>query len=218
MPHKRVPYTRPEGKREARLIIIATEGRKTEPIYFGALKEKYLSSGVHVEIIDRKTNSSNPERVMEALDEFADKYEIAYDDELWMVVDRDYQSWGEKELSYVAQQCHRKKGYHLGLSNPAFEIWLLLHLVDIDEFSSEEKKRFYENRKVSAHKTLLKQEVSNHMPNGFRESDYDAEYLIQYVNQAIRQAKSLDKNPRERWPNQVGTRVYRLAEKIKKGK
>ncbi len=39
MPHKRVPYTRPEGKRDARLIIIATEGRKTEPIYFEALKK-----------------------------------------------------------------------------------------------------------------------------------------------------------------------------------
>ena len=217
MPHKKVPFTRPEGKREARLIIIATEGRKTEPIYFNALKEKYLSSGIHVEIIDRQTNSSSPESVMEALDKFAEKYEIDEDDELWVVIDRDYQSWNKKEISYVAQQCHQKKGFNLGLSNPAFEIWLLLHVKDIADYSAQQKDELFKNPKVSTHKTLLKKELGDVLPNGYNEANYDANYLIKFIDKAIEQARSLDINPKERWPNYLGTRVYRLAEKIKKG-
>ena len=33
-------FERPEGKKSARLVVIASEGRKTEQIYFEALKEK----------------------------------------------------------------------------------------------------------------------------------------------------------------------------------
>ena len=218
MPRKRVPYTRPEGKRDARLIIIATEGRKTEPIYFQALKDEYSSSGVHVEIIDRETNSSNPVSVMEALDNFAKEYEIAHNDELWMVIDRDYQSWGEKEISFVAQQCHRKKGYHLGLSNPAFEMWLLLHVRDIHEYSDSEKDKMFQNSRQGTRRTYLEKELSDVLPDGYDKSRYNANYLIKHLDIAIKQAKELDTNPHERWPNKLGTRVYRLAEKIKKGK
>lgn len=168
-----------------------------------------------MEIIDRGTDSSNPEKVMAALDEFANKYEIAYNDELWMLVDRDYQSWSEKELSYVAQHCHMKKGYHLGLSNPAFEIWLLLHLKDINVYSEAEKKKIFKNSKVSQRKTYLKKMLSDLMPGGYTESSFDVQYLLEGLNDAIDRGKKLDVNPHERWPNRLGTRVYRLVERIR---
>ncbi|MFW6019918.1 MAG: RloB family protein [Bacteroidales bacterium] len=218
MPRKRVPYTRPEGKRDARLIIIETEGRKTEPIYFRALRDKYSSSGVHVEIIERKTDSSNPAEVMNALDKFADKYKIAEDDELWMVIDRDYQAWNEKEISFVARQCHQKKGYNLGLSNPAFELWLLLHVKYINDYSDSEKNKLFKNSRYGTRRTYLEKELSEILPGGYEKSRYNACYLIKHLDIAIKQAKELDTNPHERWPNKLGTRVYRLAKKIKKGK
>lgn len=34
-------FKRPENKRSAKLIVIATEGRKTERIYFEALAENF---------------------------------------------------------------------------------------------------------------------------------------------------------------------------------
>ena len=76
MPRIKRSFERPEGKKEARLIIIASEGRETERIYFEALAGHYQSTEVHVEIIDRKTNSSNPEEVLNTLNSFAEYYEL----------------------------------------------------------------------------------------------------------------------------------------------
>ena len=218
MPRIRKPFERPEGKKEARLIIIAAEGRMTERIYFEALADQFQSTGVHVEIIDRQTDSSAPEKVLEALESFNRTYDLDEDDELWMVIDRDYKSWNEQQLSDVARLCHQKPGYHLGLSNPAFEIWLLIHLKDIEEYSEEDQAVFLENRKVSQRKTALKKELSDILPGGFNESNYEASYLIKYVETALERGRKMDKNPEARWPNYLGTRVYLLAEKIIKGK
>ncbi|MFP4018896.1 MAG: RloB family protein [Bacteroidota bacterium] len=218
MPRIKRSFERPEGKKEARLIIIAAEGRNTERIYFEALAEYYQSTEVHVEIIDRKTDSSNPEEVLKTLNEFATSYELDETDELWMVIDRDFKSWTEKTISEVARQCHQKKGFNLGLSNPAFEIWLLIHVKDIDEYTENEKQKFYENKKLSKSKTALKKELSKLLPNGFNESNYDPGFLIKNISIAIERARKMDKKPQSRWPDYLGTRIYRLAEKIIKGK
>jgi hypothetical protein len=219
MPRTRIPFERPQGKKEARLIIIAAEGRMTERIYFEALAAQYHSTGVHVEIIDRQTDSSDPGAVFEALDTFTKVYELDEDDELWMVIDRDYKSWDEKQISEIARLCHQKTGFNLGLSNPAFEIWLLIHIKDIhNDYTEDDREAFWLNRKVSREKTVLKKELSNILTKGFNESNYDAEYLIKNVHVAIKRAREMDKKPDDRWPNYLGTRVYRLAENIIKGK
>lgn len=219
MPRTRIPFERPEGKKKARLIIIAAEGRMTEKIYFEALAAQYHSTGVHVEIIDRQTDSSDPRTVFEALDAFTKIYELDEDDELWMVIDRDYKSWDDKQIGEVAQLCHQKPGFNLGLSNPAFEIWLLIHIKDIDkDYKEDDREAFWHNRKVSQEKTVLKKELSNIIPHGFNESNYDAEYLIKNVHVAIERARKMDQKPDDRWPNYLGTRVYLLTEKIIQGK
>jgi hypothetical protein len=37
-----------------------------------------------------------------------------------------------------------------------------------------------------------------------------------HVDDAVRRAVALDARPADRWPNQLGTRVYRVIEAIKK--
>jgi hypothetical protein len=206
------PFVREEGKKDARLIIIATEGRKTERIYFEALAQEYDTPAVHIEIIKRENDNSSPEQVMQSLNEFAVKYELDENDELWMVIDRDYQSWEPKSIKQVAQLCHQKKGFNLALSNPAFEIWLLLHVKDINEYSEPDKKKLFENKKVTAKKTALKKELSKILI-GFDETSYNPEKFIPYVETAIARAKALDTNPKARWQDYLGTRVYKLAVK-----
>jgi len=218
MPRRRIPLPRPENKLESRAIIIAAEGQNTERIYFEKLAEHYYSTEIHVEIIERSEGESNPERVLEDLDEFANKYQFGEKDELWLIIDRDSQSWNPDKISFVAQRCHQKKGYYLGLSNPAFEIWLLLHIKDISDYPEDQQEKIFENKKITKHRTVLKKELSVQMPSGFNESHYDAEYLVKRVKDAIQRARRMDKNPKSRWPNYLGTRVYRLAEKIIKGK
>lgn len=58
-------------------------------------------------------------------------------------------------------------------------------------------------------KVRLRQKIGS-----YHESDYDAQALMEYVETAIRRARSLDKNPYDRWPQTLGTRVYLLAESV----
>ncbi|UII20733.1 RloB family protein [Fulvivirga ligni] len=206
-------FKRPENKRSAKLIVIATEGRKTERIYFEALAENYDSTKVHVEVIEKLNDNSSPEVVLEQLNSFAAEYNLDNEDELWMVIDRDYQSWEVEMIKSVAQICHQKKGYYLALSNPAFELWLLLHLVDCTELPQNEKDDLFGNAKVSKSKTYSKKMLSD-LLRGFNEAKYNPDPLISNVDQAIQNAIKLDLSPKTRWPNYLGTRVYKLVQSI----
>lgn len=204
-----------EAFRDARLIVIATEGKDTERIYFKALAKEYTNPRVHVHILERcedEQNNSSPEHVLKQLNDYKGQYELESDDELWLVIDKDH--WTEAMLSHVATACAQDDYMHVALSNPCFELWLLLHFVDAALLTSGEQHLWMENRKKSKNadpylKVLLRQEMGS-----YHESAYDALLLVAHVEEAIERARALDKNPTDRWPQTIGTRVYLLAESI----
>lgn len=206
---------RREAFRDARLIVIASEGKDTERIYFKALAKEYTNPRVHVHILERsedEQNSSSPEHVLKQLNDYKGHYELEADDELWLVVDRD--RWTEAMLSRVATECAQNNFMHVALSNPCIELWLLLHLVDATLLTSEEEQLWMDNRRKSKNadpylKVRLRQEMGS-----YHESSYDAKMLIEHVDVAIARAEALDKNPADRWPQTLGTRVYLLAESV----
>lgn len=206
---------RREAFRDARLIVIASEGKDTERIYFKALAKEYTNPRVHVHILKRsedEKNNSSPEHVLEQLNEYKCQYELEADDELWLVTDKDH--WTEAMLSRVATECMQDVSMHMALSNPCFELWLLLHLVDVSSLTPEEQRLWIENRRKSKSsnpylKVLLCQKMGS-----YHESAYDVLTLIQHVEVAIERARLLDKNPADRWPQTLGTRVYLLAESV----
>ena len=206
---------RREAFRDARLIVIASEGKDTERIYFKALAKEYTNPRVHVHILERsedEQNNSSPEHVLKQLNDYKGHYELESDDELWLVVDRD--RWTEAMLSHVATECAQDNFMHVTLSNPCIELWLLLHLVDATSLSPEEQQQWLENRRTSRRtdpylKMRLRQEMGS-----YHEAAYDAQMLIVHVEEAIERAKALDKNPADRWPQTLGTRVYLLAESV----
>lgn len=206
---------RREAFRDARLIVIASEGKDTERIYFKALAKEYTNPRVHVHILKRsedEKNNSSPEHVLEQLNEYKCQYELEADDELWLVTDKDH--WTEAMLSRVATECMQDVSMHMALSNPCFELWLLLHLVDVSSLTPEEQRLWIENRRKSKSsnpylKVLLRQKMGS-----YHESAYDVLTLIQHVEVAIERARLLDKNPADRWPQTLGTRVYLLAESV----
>lgn len=206
---------RREAFRDARLIVIASEGKDTERIYFKALAKEYTNPRVHVHILERsedEQNSSSPEHVLKQLNDYKGHYELESDDELWLVVDRD--RWTETMLSRVTTECAQNNFMHVALSNPCIELWLLLHLVDATLLTSEEEQLWMDNRRKSKNadpylKVRLRQEMGS-----YHESSYDAKMLIEHVDVAIARAEALDKNPADRWPQTLGTRVYLLAESV----
>ena len=206
---------RREAFRDARLIVIASEGKDTERIYFKALAKEYTNPRVHVHILERsenEQNNSSPEHVLKQLNDYKSQYELEEDDELWLVVDKD--RWTEAMLSRVATECLQEVAMHMALSNPCFELWLLLHMEDAASLTPEEAKQWMENRRKSKNtdpylKVRLRQKMGS-----YHESSYDALALIAHVEDAIERARALDKNPADRWPQTLGTRVYILAESV----
>lgn len=206
---------RREAFRDARLIVIASEGKDTERIYFKALAKEYSNLRVHVHILERsenEQNNSSPEHVLKQLNDYKSKYDLEADDELWLVVDKD--RWTETMLSHVATECSQEVAMHMALSNPCFELWLLLHMEDAASLSLEEQEQWMKNRRKSKNadpylKVRLRQKLGS-----YHESSYDALTLIAHIEDAIERARALDKNPTDRWPQTLGTRVYLLAKSV----
>lgn len=208
---KRKDFVRLEGVRSARLVVIASEGRCTESIYFAAVKEKLRAPNVHVEILSRDSNESSPESVHAQIADFMRQYNIEDDDELWLVIDRD--RWHERMLSQVAKLCAQNTHLNFCMSNPCFELWLLLHLEDVRKYDEQTATELAENHKNKAGVTWLKKRMRD-LLGSYSESSYDATTLIPHVPAAMEIARDLDVNPADRWPQTIGTRVYKLMESI----
>src|SRR5574344_2122944 len=109
---------RREAYRDARLIVIASEGKDTERIYFKALAKEYTNPRVHVHILERsedEQNCSSPEHVLKQMIDYKSRYELEADDELWLVIDKD--RWTDAMLSHVASECTHEVSMHMALSN-----------------------------------------------------------------------------------------------------
>ena len=208
---KRKDFVRLEGVRSARLVVIAGEGRYTESIYFNAVKNELRAPNVHVEVLDRNSDESSPESVHRQVADFMRQYNIEDDDELWLVIDRD--RWQERMLSQVAQLCAQNSHLHFCMSNPCFELWLLLHLEDVDQYDDETKNALLRNKKNKSGVTWLKKRMKD-LLGSYAESNYDALSLIPYTSVAMDRARRLDNNPQDRWPQSIGSRVYLLMESI----
>lgn len=210
MARERRDFNRISGLRDPSLIVIATEGEKTEQQYFEGLKQKCgeYASKIQIEILPpRLSGNSSPKHVLNQLSQYKNDYGLNKYDELCMIIDRDKQSWTEAELATVAQQCGQKQ-FLLALSNPAFEFWLILHLKDLNSYTAEEKIFLIENKDK-----YLKKELRT-LLTGFNPSSLNFDQFWLHIQLAIQRAEALDTLPQDRWPNELGSRVYLLMKKI----
>ena len=188
-------------------IIIAMEGSKTEPRYFGSLIKKLGLR--NVELLKRSKTKSSPLNVIASLDKERREIEKEYGkhekDEFWAVFDRD--NWPTETLDKVASQAEKKK-YCLADSNPCFELWLLLH----DKRLSELKG--LEGRAAIGGCDSVKEELKK-VDKNYDKSKYKTEGYIEKIGNAIQNAKETDTEHQTRWLNSIGTRVYLLVESIR---
>ena len=202
---------RKSGIRNPNLIVIASEGSNTEPQYFEGLKEKYTNTKIHVEILPPRENTkSAPKFVLGQLDDFRRTYKLNEDDQLWLVFDLD--RWEEEEISEVCKLAHQK-GYSLAVSNPCFELWLLLHHRDLTDYSEEIKEEFRKNFKDGTPRTRLNRELLEILGR-YNSTNIALEDFLPFVEIAIERARKIDTGENHRWPTDLGSKVYRLAEQI----
>jgi len=213
MSRVRREFKRTSGVRDAKLFVIATEGQSTEPKYFKSLInfDENRNSRIHVEIIPSSNGKSSPRHVLESLNDFKQQYRIREDDELWMVVDRDSKSWNTKTLSLCYKESKQKK-FYFAISNPSFELWIILHLVCIDSEIDEEKLLILENKKTGS-RTYSELKIIKEL-GAYNKSNPDFSKIIPKTALAISRAKKLTKNDSIDLFDNLGTSVYILVEKL----
>ncbi|QMW03886.1 RloB family protein [Spirosoma foliorum] len=217
MPRERAELIRISGVKEReKMFLLAYEGNETEPTYFEALKNDYRFNNDIIEIVslrrDKRDTKSAPKYVFENLRKIKDEYNLGIDDELWMIIDRDR---NRNNIEKYYQKCQEETNFFLALSNPCFELWLLLHIKDLLEFTEEELIQITENRKIrpKGRRTYLKKLLSQILSDGYNESNLRPERFLPYIEEAVRRAKSLN-NPQENYPTGLGTDIYKLVEKL----
>src|SRR5690606_6502177 len=92
--------------------------------------------------------------------------------------------------------------YKLAISNPCFEVWLVLHFFQLNK--EEPELMTSEN---------LEEKLKTHLKT-FNKNKLNFSDFKEHVADAIKNAKILDDTETSRWVEPIGTRVHILVEKI----
>ena len=189
-------FYRDYGKRRyARIYFISTEGAVTEPQYFNRFK----SDSIRIECI-RAIGNSSPQGVLQRMVKRLDCMSLRAGDEAWLVVDKD--RWSDEQLQPLYEWSNEKGkkivNRGLAVSNPKFELWLLLHFSDAHAVDSSASCSNELNKYLKGYKKEIPAKVFD---NG-------------RVNGAIARAKAMDTPPCTDWPRKTGTTIYRLVESM----
>ena len=193
-----------------KLFVIAIEDAKGKSAeqYFDIFKDEI---SIKLVIIPNEDNKSSPKYILENLDNFKAKTSYNEDiDEFGLVFDID--NWTPEEIVLVTQQA-TQKDYFLAISNPCFELWLYLHIADLEEANMLELNNPEKRNKCKYCVDLIKVKLGS-----YSKKNLDIDKFKPYIDDAIERAKKLDINPYGKWPSQIGTHVYKLIESIKETK
>lgn len=204
-----------EIRSRIQFISVAEDAVHTKPKFRTAEQAKMLSK-------------ARPKQLVERIEQFIleknDIYQFSQypDDEFWIVVDVD-KNWSNEVIDPVGGKTYRdewneaisvceEKGYGYAVSNPFFEIWLLLH----HDVPKEEDKAFAVTDMHEYEKTAHFRERLRELHAPLRSdkhielTDYDDEK----IRMAVRRAEDLHVNKQDLCPRYFATTVYLLLRKI----
>lgn len=194
--------------RDDRFFIVATDDTHAPRQYFAGLQ----LSRVKVVVLETPEGSgeSSPGHVVYRLwSEFEAvkaKGEVQSGDEFWILLDTDHHV-RETHLPGTTEALRRahQSDFEIAMSNPCFELWLLLHHENVASGTQFVRCEEVEQRLCAVLGSYTKSKLkSEHFP-------------LRLVREAIRRARALETspdNPEGRWPQSAGTRVYRLLERV----
>ncbi|MDE6300964.1 MAG: RloB family protein [Muribaculaceae bacterium] len=108
-------------------FLIVCEGERTEPNYFKELVKDRYSEVRSEEIVGEGRSTCALVKKTEEIQEKLERQRQLNFDRVWVVFDRDdFNDFNE------AITMARQKGYNVGWTNEAFELWYLLHFIYLD--------------------------------------------------------------------------------------
>lgn len=177
----------------------------------------------------KKLSESKPKQLFEKIERFKEEKDNVYqfdehkDDEFWIVMDIDQNlSENTKDSHNISfkdyfietlDKCD-EKGYKYAISNPFFEMWLLLHHTE----PIEEDKKYavtpeHEYEKTAHYRERLRKlgvPMHGNANKDIKKEDYTREKVIA----AVERAQILHTDRTGRYPEYFATTVYQLMNKI----
>ncbi|MDR6563808.1 MULTISPECIES: RloB family protein [unclassified Arcicella] len=209
---------RPERiKRYKYLFLIVCEDEKTEPLYFSKFKSRIPEDTLYLKTVgtgrDPKgvVNKAIEEKLL--LENIVKK-EI---DTVWVVFDKDSADENLTKIKnfYDAFKNARENKFKIAYSNEVFELWLLLHLKEINSEKAIPRNEIYKLLESQIQKThKYKSYTYDHKkPNP---KTIDIIFELGDLKLAIQRAKVLDEKMKNIKPIDANpsTRVYLLIEEL----
>ncbi len=197
---QRRPARGPATRSPRRRLLVVCEGAKTEPDYVRGFVRQCRAAVVEIRIPDER---GDPRRLVEIAKKhktWADREArserdplLAYD-EVWCVFDRD-----QHERFTDACTMARDNGFLLAVSNPCFELWLLLHFRDSPGLQDRH---------------AVQRMVASYIPGYVKSLDFST--VAKGVGDAKRRAERLDADAEamDEPGRNPTTWVYRLTDSI----
>ncbi|MGK0308060.1 MAG: hypothetical protein ACI8RP_001018 [Urechidicola sp.] len=220
MPREPIPLIRKGGFLDAeKLFILSYEGTVSEKKYFNNFRESnfFNDSGL-IEIVPLKkeeNSGTDPLSVKKLLQKAKLNYRFNKTDEFWLIIDRDHWETIHKiDFEKLVVDCKKEDNFFLAMSNPCFEIWLVMHLKDITEYNESEVNKLLENASESRKKNHIDVVLGDLQGRGYNKKP-NPEIFLPLTKIAIERAKNLD-NKNEPYPKKLGSHIYKLVEKLLK--
>ncbi|RCH54150.1 hypothetical protein DJ568_14840 [Mucilaginibacter hurinus] len=184
-------YKKGKPHRDFRKFIIVAEGDR-EDEYFSFFKR--LSLRIDIQIVPREGGKSACKYFLDRINDYDYKYGIEKEDYVWFVLDVD--RWPKREIYNLYVACQENSNYHIGMSNPCFEVWLCYHFLKVlpDDISSG--KNF---------KTYLPEVVKG---------GYNRDVFASLIATASKNANTADNDKDNYFPALRITKLYSLANQL----
>ena len=240
--HSHVPFSPQRPFRTVRpasdkIIFLSFEGEVTETEYFervsdllDAIKNKIYVISVSEDAVNtdvkyrtpeqvRLLSSGRPKQLVERIDRFKQNNDYKYefdkhpDDEFWIVTDVD-DNWSDlwiDEWNEAVNLC-AERHYQYVISNPFFEIWLLLHHAD----ATDEDKAFAVTDEHSYQPTTHFRQRLQELGAPLKKTKHirTQDYSIENVKIATERAKNLHVDKADLAPHYFASTMYLLTEKL----
>lgn len=199
-------------------VFIACEGEQTEYKYFqGVMKYRSeLSISPFIEMVPIRHDpltGSNPLQIFaeakQAL-EGSDHY-FPSTDILYLIVDRDMHSFKDYQYDLLLSKC-KEEGFFLAISNPCFELWLLMHYSDLSAYNLD---TILTNKKIG-HRTQTEIFLMDKLGGSYNKSRL--KFSIQFLDRIEVAIENASKHTTSlvSLKNSIGTNVGGLIEYLQK--
>ena len=169
-----------------KVVLIVTEGSRTEPKYFGHFRTR--NTNIDIKVVPSHSAGGETDYMSlvrkAAQHQKKDQLSAAIGDSVWVVADGDVNlnnpdpiNERNRQLN-MARKIAARSNIRLLISNPCFEFWYLLHF----QYTSKHLKDY----------NAAKKELLSYFPE-YEKTDDVYEQLLPYMEQAIQNAHRLER-------------------------